>query len=1007
MSVYKVISNTFMELVDYVESKYRKYGNNYDTLMNQLRDDEKRDLIIKLAFVIQKMETTSTAQWNFYKAKEKNAEIFKTLIIIIIVVTGLIMCWICSWQMSEQYKSKKDKHPPAYIAIALARTFIMYCIIFIIVFAVFFMIYVNSDRNQKQVRYLKNEFKNMILGTTNSFLSLLPLGEECVRVLKYVAYKNTETRSKYEALSNDIGTTVMTEIFDSATKLIKYGGIYTRYKTNFKTCFIALLGEQCNKGMANVRRMLVRSSNTMMIKEMRVILKYYYKLIKSNVDEEQAELSKRNILNSLVVAELSNISLVNNLLSPSFSSYLSAPVNVQLDKIVDKYVTMSPFEVKYLRLKCLFTFMAIYCYQLWVAKKADHADFEDELRKYMPHLLSEAFMKSVNDAEFLNTLKTKFTEHYNGSLTSLITNSTVNCVATTVPSTNMYYKVVNGNTYVNSVENVGNTYTLVKVLQQSCDPNFNTACKAVFTAFEDVFKKVYVDVITHIEDGYWFPLDINFLALNIDNFISTLVSLQDTGFPRGQRCAKTDAYLSNFLFAFKDSIHPGLITYLQSYGTQFTTDVVAKISPKLLSLNIKLQDNSAYIMSALGDGVKPEDKPKVLELLQMIDHDVSQKQSAYGIKKQDNRFKTSTEFVTDIDAIQYNDLQIGLNSLYFKGVIDEFHKDISSAINSTENSRDSEFFSSKNIFLNQKKNDYLISVGFKIFTTVVVLMCVYHVLYFVKVLGKEWNKYDIDVSNTAQGMANLDAKDKQNIRKYLPLIKADNKITLIFQIVVPVLVAGFVSTMLWSTLKKRDARNIFNRETIDSNTASLKASVNELNTLFIELDAKVGNAKEMFLGGLKQITFDDKIAIYNRVKNIVDKYEKCNYILAAQSGTIPFPYTEVTLDAFMIVLCILCAVYLIGKVNPIERIRDIKTLFKLQERGEYSEFDESYKKEVTTKAACHDNDIDSIVFTLKVLFFIFIVMFLVFYSSKIISSTTEYESGIYNSVFYEENLCLD
>ena len=54
---------------------------------------------------------------------------------------------------------------------------------------------------------------------------------------------------------------------------------------------------------------------------------------------------------------------------------------------------------------------------------------------------------------------------------------------------------------------------------------------------------------------------------------------------------------------------------------------------------------------------------------------------------------------------------------------------------------------------------------------------------------------------------------------------------------------------------------------------------------------------------------------------------------------------------------------------------------------------------------CHAEDVDAIVFTIKVIVFSTIIMFLTFYTVTIMESAGEFRMGLYNSVYYEESRC--
>ena len=225
---------------------------------------------------------------------------------------------------------------------------------------------------------------------------------------------------------------------------------------------------------------------------------------------------------------------------------------------------------------------------------------------------------------------------------------------------------------------------------------------------------------------------------------------------------------------------------------------------------------------------------------------------------------------------------------------------------------------------------------------------------------------------------------------------------------IPLAANIFFICLLISVYKKNVAKYNFNKETIDGNTAILRSSLNDMTTQFEELDMKISKGQSaQSIKNLPQIGLEEKTALYNHLKTIIDKFEKCNYVLSTAKSTMPFPYTEVIIDGFILTCIVLCALFVYGKINPLQRIKDIKVLNKLKEKGEYMDSDEGYANELISKASCHDSDIDSIMFTLKIIFFMFIVMFLIFYATKVVSSTADYEWGIYNSFYFEESMCLD
>ena len=108
----------------------------------------------------------------------------------------------------------------------------------------------------------------------------------------------------------------------------------------------------------------------------------------------------------------------------------------------------------------------------------------------------------------------------------------------------------------------------------------------------------------------------------------------------------------------------------------------------------------------------------------------------------------------------------------------------------------------------------------------------------------------------------------------------------------------------------------------------------------------------------------------------------------------------------MIAACVLCFVYIFGQMNPLERLKKIKKLNKMKEDAMFTN-DEEMRKLVDLERICNLEEIDMIAFTLKIIFFSFLFMFLIFYTVNIISSTGDFKSGLYNSAYFEESRCYN
>jgi Na+-transporting methylmalonyl-CoA/oxaloacetate decarboxylase gamma subunit len=225
---------------------------------------------------------------------------------------------------------------------------------------------------------------------------------------------------------------------------------------------------------------------------------------------------------------------------------------------------------------------------------------------------------------------------------------------------------------------------------------------------------------------------------------------------------------------------------------------------------------------------------------------------------------------------------------------------------------------------------------------------------------------------------------------------------------IPIAFAVFLVCLLQSVYKKAQARHNFNRETIDNNTSEFRAALQDLRVMFEDFESKITRAQmNSTIKVLTHIGAEEKTQLYEKLKIMIDKYDKCNYVLAVGKNEIPFPYTEVIIDGFMVLLILIAVVWVIGEIAPAQRFKDIKKNNKRQEEALYKSSDATWTDAVIAEAQCHDASMENIMFTLKILFFIFIVMFLIFYATKVLASTSEYEFGIYNSMYFEESICLE
>jgi hypothetical protein len=106
-------------------------------------------------------------------------------------------------------------------------------------------------------------------------------------------------------------------------------------------------------------------------------------------------------------------------------------------------------------------------------------------------------------------------------------------------------------------------------------------------------------------------------------------------------------------------------------------------------------------------------------------------------------------------------------------------------------------------------------------------------------------------------------------------------------------------------------------------------------------------------------------------------------------------------------IALICIFYIWFNYSPHKRLVDNKYLYKLKEELKSVEDMNTFDAKIKSLGTCHNDDMDAIVLSLKLIFFIFITMFLLFYSIKIITSANDFKMGLFNSSYYAESKCYN
>ena len=559
----------------------------------------------------------------------------------------------------------------------------------------------------------------------------------------------------------------------------------------------------------------------------------------------------------------------------------------------------------------------------------------------IPFLPTDIDISASIDTEFAQFVKDSFLEHYGKTMPTL-----VNDAVSSTQLSSVYLRLVQG--------------------------------------LRHILLKYYLAASSKITGDYYFIYDAAYISENVKSKATSLNVPLETEYIDEVMTVITSNTLSDLYDSFK----------LQNNTDSKVSAFVNKLAQLMYTYNIKVFDNSTYILEKLNQA-----KPLTDDLRNTITSILAQVDKAIVLKKQSLGGGTSTsmmkfldfpEFIVKLDEMTYNDLRMGLSTEFFKDVMDKFYYAVSNAIFTQSKT-------SKDIYFSHEKKFKLARISI-----IMVLVILIFVLLYFSLMSADELKITRDASMENSRMNNKDA----GVRMTAYSQWGEQYANTIIKMILPWVFGIFTMSVLYSFYRKGLAKFRFNKETIDTNSNILRTSLQDLNNIMTELDTSINlNDRGKKISQLTVINTDLKSRLHKLVINVIDKAEKCNYVLSTSKTELPFPYAEVIVDAFMVCILVACLFVVLGKINPIQRIMDLKTLYTLKAKGQYQDSDASYAEEVKSKAKCHDSDMDTVIFTVKILFFMFVIMFMVFYASKVITSTSDFEYGLYNSSYFEESRC--
>lgn len=955
MSIYKVIGNYYTDLLDFLGVKYKRYSGELDRYFADIKTlDKKKELIDKIAYVFQRVEILKQAERKVWENRKRTNVIFMIIMCIMMVAVLIILTTLCIFNMKSYYAGSlmTDK----------IQGILIYFISFLILFTVLLLIVLNMDEGRKRAGKMMAE----VADDVDNLKQILPVENKLRLLLVFVAYKNAENKLIYDRMIKTNGDFIRKYTVDLAgTKAeggaapksagvnldINYNQIFTDFQANLLTAVKDFYAD--GRGYVRLRKELVASSNILILSEMRRIMRYYNGIIKRKINSEalaNEPVSSDKVLSDLVIPQLM---LLNMMLKPEATTGAAKYIDPTKPSTPDanpaalvlKNESDTEFMLRFQQLRSAFFYLATYLSQIYLKKSKDDVTFDPTLKAAMP---TDIDLVTATPQYYYAYVKGVFEQHFSLRMETLL-------------------------------QDAKKTQNMVALIELACAP------------FMDMLVSQYLECAMFIEGDYYFIFNGAYMESKIREKLLTDAKGLDA------------AYVDIIMGVITRKVIPDAYAAFQAQNNKDArvTQLVNKLGTLMMNYDISLSANSKYLLETLNtkvptseDGIREE----YMSVMRRVDELVLSKRAALeDATKQDaalDKFLTMEEFNALLDKTPYSTLKKGMAVDFFKDILDKFYFSVSNAVYTQSKT-------SKDIYFGDEKKFKLARIALIMTVIIVISGLVYNTLS----TFMEWKI--IRVAKAAN--PRLDVKvDNKNERREVLMAYGMQTSHVVIKMVVPWAAALFFLTLLYSFYKKGVAKYRFNKDTIDSNTAGLRTALQELQGQLEDMDALVGPTNmDKAMKDLPAWNADERNKLYRLTTAIVDKAEKCNFILSTQKAELPFPYTEAIVDMFMLTVIIVSIVFIYGKINPVQRFRDIRYLNKMKDRGQYDESDAGYQKEVSSKAQCHDTDMDTIIFTIKVMFYLFVVMFLVFYATKVITSTSDFEFGLYTSRYYEESKCYE
>lgn len=984
-----IISNNLYRFIQDIEELYigfkksdpkANYQTFYDYLTSQnnkeadaQRETLKEHITMKLMDVCFKITKIQEVENEVASNRQDSLDVLRGSFVFIYVILTIIFVVVCVL-VGKAYKHDFFK------ASKMILTFVL---IFLIVTTLFILFtkYINQQKRtvssnfneiMKSIRSYKNFMHNNNSNTTVS------KGDDYIRAMTLYREKRKKQKKNTDVLIKE-DKAFVSKVWNT------YVSIVMQNVHNYGT------------GLKNLKNIEITSSNIKILKGVNNILGPYYDVMlksRQNFADASTKDGIMKIIDATVIKELSNI----DVFSLEDNTVLRDPV----------FITKMEDGEHYRMLMKGFMHLIVYLYPVYknvsyeklvILQKEEEALKNNSKTKSKNNQLTDADKKVINKAmledpvltQVRNTyplVKDNFKEEidimkqYDQSDT---TKDRVEIIQNFVSDTVLAFNTINdmeNDKYLRMMNNTpspSQTQILMTNYAKAFHAYFENLYKnfirlelakldpksSQYFIFNPVYMKdklnTYVKATPVVRD-----LEPNYIKLMVNIIVDDLIAEQKS------------RYVSSY-FSYEKDKEKSLKVHVIN-GKMI--ELIQRVAPALTPYEFKVSDYAKYVINKLSnnsDNISTNVSSAIETLLTNIDYEVGIQKGIVSSTLSDvaneMRYVAIHDFVYNIDQYKFNTLYNALQPEVLKHLVKTIEPE------------------SSKVFAGREFNRKIADIIMKM---LIIILIVAYILYAIILIEKKHKNSDVFT----------DDNTNPDVRKLNAILQGDAIWGNVFKFGVPL--TGcilFISIFRSYVVKAKD--NIeFNKGLMRENTEDIQQSVDELNKILESINMSLTTEQGVqSIGDIKDINIETKQKLYNVIKNILITYDKCNYIVGIDKYDIPFPYAEVLTDGVMSVFILALIIYTVSKFAPLARVIELKDLYEYKESSQTLVNDPTFVSEIMTKGACHKDEVDGVMYTVKAIATMSVLVFMVVYSMQIINSTSEYKGGLYKSPLYENKKC--